>query len=193
MTLGAGLSTGLQIASFGQDTDGEIYIVHLGGTLHRLVQGTGGGPPDSSAALADRLRELRQSHAAGQRSHSLRAQRAVLLRRRRQGALAGAARWSTHRHRRQQRFRFPEWQRAGEELQSRRHAGRDATVHASQRRQTGLAIPTNGTRAAPTPRAWSAARPCRSQGKPGISRAKRNACNAIRRRPDARSGSRSDS
>ena len=35
MTLGAGLATGLQISSFGQDTDGELYIVHLGGTLHR--------------------------------------------------------------------------------------------------------------------------------------------------------------
>jgi uncharacterized repeat protein (TIGR03806 family) len=43
LTLGAGLSTGLQISSFGQDTDGEIYIVHLGGTLHRLVQGAGAG------------------------------------------------------------------------------------------------------------------------------------------------------
>jgi len=30
-------STGLQIASFAQDTDGELYIVHLGGTLHRIV------------------------------------------------------------------------------------------------------------------------------------------------------------
>jgi uncharacterized repeat protein (TIGR03806 family) len=37
------LATGLQIASFGQDTDGEVYIVHLGGTLHRLVAGAGGG------------------------------------------------------------------------------------------------------------------------------------------------------
>jgi uncharacterized repeat protein (TIGR03806 family) len=43
MTMGAGLSTGLQISSFGQDTDGELYIVHLGGTLHRIVQGAGGG------------------------------------------------------------------------------------------------------------------------------------------------------
>jgi uncharacterized repeat protein (TIGR03806 family) len=43
LTLGAGLSTGLQISSFGQDTNGEVYIVHLGGTLHRLAQGTGGG------------------------------------------------------------------------------------------------------------------------------------------------------
>ena len=43
MTMGAGLSTGLQIASFAQDTDGEAYIVHLGGTLHKIVPGTGGG------------------------------------------------------------------------------------------------------------------------------------------------------
>jgi len=43
MTMGAGLSTGLNIASFGQDVDGEAYIVHLGGTLHRIVAGTGGG------------------------------------------------------------------------------------------------------------------------------------------------------
>jgi uncharacterized repeat protein (TIGR03806 family) len=43
MTMGAGLSTGLQIASFGQDVDGEAYIVHLGGTLHKIVPGSGGG------------------------------------------------------------------------------------------------------------------------------------------------------
>lgn len=42
LTLGAGLSTGLQISSFGQDADGEIYIVNLGGTLHRIVEGSGG-------------------------------------------------------------------------------------------------------------------------------------------------------
>jgi uncharacterized repeat protein (TIGR03806 family) len=38
-----GLATGLQIASFGQDTDGEVYVVHLGGTLHKLVPGAGSG------------------------------------------------------------------------------------------------------------------------------------------------------
>jgi len=43
MTMGAGLATNLQIASFGQDLDGEAYIVHLGGTLHKIVPGTGGG------------------------------------------------------------------------------------------------------------------------------------------------------
>jgi len=38
-----GLSTGLSIASFGQDIDGEVYVVHLGGTLHKIVAGAGGG------------------------------------------------------------------------------------------------------------------------------------------------------
>ena len=37
------LSTGLQISSFGQDTDGEMYLVNLGGTLHKIVPGTGTG------------------------------------------------------------------------------------------------------------------------------------------------------
>jgi uncharacterized repeat protein (TIGR03806 family) len=39
VTLGNGVDTGLQISSFAQDTDGEIYLVNLAGTLHRLVQG----------------------------------------------------------------------------------------------------------------------------------------------------------
>jgi uncharacterized repeat protein (TIGR03806 family) len=48
LSLGDGLSTGLAISAFGQDQNGELYIVHLGsgganGTLHRIVQGTGGG------------------------------------------------------------------------------------------------------------------------------------------------------
>lgn len=48
LTLGNGLSTGLQIVSFGQDQAGELYIVSLGassnaGTLHRIVPGTASG------------------------------------------------------------------------------------------------------------------------------------------------------
>ena len=31
------LTTGLQIASFGQDQDGELYVVGHGGTIHRIV------------------------------------------------------------------------------------------------------------------------------------------------------------
>ena len=34
---------GFGISSFGQDTNGEMYLVHLAGTLHRLVQGAGAG------------------------------------------------------------------------------------------------------------------------------------------------------
>jgi uncharacterized repeat protein (TIGR03806 family) len=36
-------ATGLSIASFAQDTDGELYIAHLGGTIHKIVEATGGG------------------------------------------------------------------------------------------------------------------------------------------------------
>jgi len=43
LTLGEGLSTGLQISSFGEAVDGELYIVNLEGTLHRIVQGSSGG------------------------------------------------------------------------------------------------------------------------------------------------------
>jgi uncharacterized repeat protein (TIGR03806 family) len=38
-----GFSSGLSIASFGQDQVGEIYIVNYGGTLHRLRAGTASG------------------------------------------------------------------------------------------------------------------------------------------------------
>jgi uncharacterized repeat protein (TIGR03806 family) len=45
LTLAAGseLSTSLSIASFAQDTGGELYIVDLGGTLYQIVPGAGGG------------------------------------------------------------------------------------------------------------------------------------------------------
>jgi glucose/arabinose dehydrogenase len=33
------LQTGLQISSFGQDRDGELYVVGHGGTIHRIVEG----------------------------------------------------------------------------------------------------------------------------------------------------------
>ena len=35
----------LNISSFGQGNDGELYVVHYGGTLHRIVfqGGSGGG------------------------------------------------------------------------------------------------------------------------------------------------------
>ena len=43
LTVSAGFDSGLSIASFGQGLDGELYVVHYGGTLHRLVAGSTGG------------------------------------------------------------------------------------------------------------------------------------------------------
>jgi hypothetical protein len=37
MTNGAAFASGLNISSFAEDNDGELYVVHLGGTLHRVV------------------------------------------------------------------------------------------------------------------------------------------------------------
>jgi uncharacterized repeat protein (TIGR03806 family) len=39
------LQSGLSISSFGEGADGDLFVVHYGGTLHRLVQ-TGGVPTD---------------------------------------------------------------------------------------------------------------------------------------------------
>ncbi len=44
VTQAPSLATGLSIASFAEAVDGELYVVHYGGTLHRLRAGaTGGG------------------------------------------------------------------------------------------------------------------------------------------------------
>jgi uncharacterized repeat protein (TIGR03806 family) len=43
LVVSGGFDSGLQIASFGQGADGEIYVVHYGGTLHRLVAGASAG------------------------------------------------------------------------------------------------------------------------------------------------------
>jgi uncharacterized repeat protein (TIGR03806 family) len=42
MTVTAGSDTGLNISSFAEGVDGELYVVHYGGTLHRLTQGAAG-------------------------------------------------------------------------------------------------------------------------------------------------------
>jgi uncharacterized repeat protein (TIGR03806 family) len=47
------LDTSLSIASFGQDKDGELYVVDIaGGTLHKIVDGGGGGAPPPGAPVA---------------------------------------------------------------------------------------------------------------------------------------------
>jgi uncharacterized repeat protein (TIGR03806 family) len=38
-----GFSSGLNISSFAQDSAGEVYVVHMGGTLHRLAAGAASG------------------------------------------------------------------------------------------------------------------------------------------------------
>ncbi len=38
-----GFSSGLNISTFAQDSAGEVYVVHMGGTLHRLVAGAAPG------------------------------------------------------------------------------------------------------------------------------------------------------
>jgi uncharacterized repeat protein (TIGR03806 family) len=43
MTTQAAVDTNLNVASFAEDLAGELYIVNLGGTLHRVVAATGGG------------------------------------------------------------------------------------------------------------------------------------------------------
>jgi len=37
------LSTRLKISSFGEDQDGELYVVGHAGTVHRIVKGAGYG------------------------------------------------------------------------------------------------------------------------------------------------------
>jgi len=43
LTVTTGFDSGLSIAAFAEGSDGELYVVHYGGTLHRLRQGAGGG------------------------------------------------------------------------------------------------------------------------------------------------------
>jgi uncharacterized repeat protein (TIGR03806 family) len=44
------LSTGRNIASFGQGNDGELYVVDHGGSLHKIVDGGGAPPPGPPVA-----------------------------------------------------------------------------------------------------------------------------------------------
>lgn len=52
LEVSAGFDSGLQIASFAQGSDGEIYVVHYSGTLHRLTgtSSSGGGPATQLSA-----------------------------------------------------------------------------------------------------------------------------------------------
>lgn len=50
LTVSEGVDSGLSIAAFGEGLDGELYVVHYGGSLHRLIPGGSGG-----GAVATRL------------------------------------------------------------------------------------------------------------------------------------------
>ncbi len=43
LDMGSGLDSGSNTVSFAQDPSGELYLVNIAGTLHRLVAGTGSG------------------------------------------------------------------------------------------------------------------------------------------------------
>jgi len=49
------LDTELQIASFAEGPSGELYVVDLGGTLHRIVPADGGGSGEEGPNVAERL------------------------------------------------------------------------------------------------------------------------------------------
>ncbi|HEX6994152.1 MAG TPA: PQQ-dependent sugar dehydrogenase [Gammaproteobacteria bacterium] len=51
------LDTELSIASFAEDADGELYVVDLGGTLHRIVRSDGSGSGEGAPPVAERLSE----------------------------------------------------------------------------------------------------------------------------------------
>lgn len=52
LQVSSGFDSGLQVASFGQGIDGELFVVHYGGTLHRLVSGGVGGGGNIPAQLS---------------------------------------------------------------------------------------------------------------------------------------------
>jgi uncharacterized repeat protein (TIGR03806 family) len=52
MTMTGGLESGLNISSFGQGNDGELYVVNINGDLHRIT-GAGGGGPGVATKLSD--------------------------------------------------------------------------------------------------------------------------------------------
>ena len=87
MTMTGGLESGLNISSFGEDHDGELYVVNMRADLHRITARGWRRRGRGHATLRHRLRERVESDAARERAHSLRAERAVLVRRRSEGAL----------------------------------------------------------------------------------------------------------
>jgi uncharacterized repeat protein (TIGR03806 family) len=52
MTVTGGLESGLNISSFGEGNDGELYAVNIRGDLHRITGASGGGGPGVATKLS---------------------------------------------------------------------------------------------------------------------------------------------
>ncbi|MDY6945448.1 MAG: PQQ-dependent sugar dehydrogenase [Pseudomonadota bacterium] len=52
MSMGEGFVSGLNVSSFAEDPDGEIYIVNMRGDLHRLTGSSSGGGPGVATTLS---------------------------------------------------------------------------------------------------------------------------------------------
>ena len=133
------LQTSLNISSFGQGNDGELYVVHYtGGTLHRInFQGGGGGgtvPATLSATGCVSPTNATQP-ASGLIPYAINApfwsDNATKER------WMGLPNGHQHLRRHQQRLGFPERHRADEELPHRHTPDRNAPADASPRRQLG--------------------------------------------------------
>ncbi len=153
------LETGLNIASFGQGNDGELYVVNYGGTLHRInfqaSAGTGTAPRSLSDTGCVSATDPKQP-ASGLIPYAINApfwsdgadkERWMAL-----------ARWSEHHRANRWRLELPRRHGAGEELPYRHALDRNAAVHAPSRRRVGRLQLRMECGADARQRCWKAAR-----------------------------------
>ncbi len=132
-----GFSSGLNISSFAQDSAGEIYVVNLGGTLHRLAADAGSGRviPTQLSATGCVLPGDPTRPASG--VMPVCAERAVLVRRRDQNAVPRPAERAAYCREQRWRLRIPERQRADEELPPGQPTRGNAPFHAPYQWRVG--------------------------------------------------------
>ena len=119
MTMTEGLDSGLDISSFGEDHDGDLYVVNIRGDCIASPRAGRRWRGCGDATLRDRLRGPVESDAARKRSDSVRAERAILVRWRSEGALDRITGRTEHHRRCRRRLGFPERHGTDEELPSR--------------------------------------------------------------------------